>query len=224
MINNIDSIIKKTSFLIEKQKIVKEQSAKQWKNVLSFVKQKIDKKKSVDVCGDVDKDRKSLMNIYDLMSGLAEKITSSTQDDIIFLEEQLTGLQSLLKIDDKQKQRDLLKVFMGNDYQDDELFDVFKEKISNESLSSMKQLELTLTDIKHCIDEGSISDAEASLNMIVDEIKKQKEKQDCSNEDYIEGCHQCTSQSSCHNVDVCDQGKDLFSFVQEAEKQNNDHA
>jgi hypothetical protein len=218
-VNHLEDLIEKSSFLLSKQKEVKAVCDTTWKEILSFIDDKIKE------YHEEPEAVKNLEEINDILSGQAQKQSDEAQDDIDFLCDQIKGLEAIEKISDNEQKEELLKAFVEKDENGEEFpdFTGFKKSIEEDADMAKRDLKLIFDDIRTFIEEGNIKEIKLKIEAMIDQLQKEK---DANNGEEQKGGACCGSYSSSENgcsdcsVDCSGNNEgDIFSFMSNYDKE-----
>ena len=207
----LETLIEQTSFLLEKQQELHENS----QEVFDSIMQVISEKKAELEAGDDKSKLDDLHAIETRLKTQKEKSEDDFKQDIDFLQEQLEAIKQITNVQDEQKAQELLDMIIDPK---DELLETedFKSQISTEIMAAKNELNLMLEDIKNALEQGDLHELNLMLEAVADEQKLQEEQDEEDEEGCCSSCHSCSSKSQCQD------GLDIFSSFEDLEKKDEE--
>jgi len=192
--SKLESLLEQTSFLLERQVAARTDGDRLFAELLVLIENKM--KETRD-----EEDRESLENIYDAISGEAQKFSDDAADDIEFLKDQLNALTVVKETSDPAKAKDLLASIID---EEEEIQDTasFKKDVLDEAELSRQNLFNIISDFKSALEEGNVKDLELTINSMIsaeDEDFDDEDFEDDDMDDEEEDTCCCSSKKSCCN-------------------------
>jgi hypothetical protein len=204
----LETLIEQTSFLLEKQQELHENSQEAFDSILQMISEKLSELQTQNDKSKLD----DLRAIQNILEAQRQKSDNEFNQDIDFLQEQLEAIKQIVKVPDEAKAQELLGMIIDPE---DELLETeeFKRQIAAEMMTSKNELALMLDDIKNSLQEGDLRELKLMLEAVADEQKEQdlQESDECCS-----SCQSCSSQTECQG-DV-----DIFSSFADLEKKDKE--
>ena len=185
--SKLENLLEQTSFLLDRQLDAKNEGGKLFVELLSLIENKL--KQTRD-----EEDRECLENIYDAMSGEAQKFSEDATDDIEFLKDQMQALKAIKEVPDKEKARELLSALIDEEEEIQETA-AFKKDVLDEAQISRQNLMSIINDFKAALEEGNIKELEAMISSMVGEDEEEDFEDDEDLDEDEEECDDCCGHS-----------------------------
>jgi hypothetical protein len=211
-VSRLEQVIEQTEFLLERQTKAQKECDFIFSDLLVVIEDLLKKNKN-------DEQKKSLLEqMYDLVSGQAQKISDQAQEDIDFLGEQHKALQHIREVKNPQKANELLSMILEDDAELNDTED-FKREINEELSISKQNLQTVIGDIKDALQEGQIEETAMYLETIIADAEREEKASQCccdfNSEDDEDGC----SCDDCNcDDDDCDDDCDCDDDFEEEKK------
>jgi len=203
-VSRLEQVLEQTEFLLDRQKKSQKECDLIFSDLLVVIEDLLEKNKS-------DEQKKSLLEqMYDLISGQAQKISDQAQEDIDFLGEQHKALLHIREVKNPQKAQELLSMILEDDT---ELHDTedFKREINEELAVSKQNLQTVINDIKEALQEGQIEETAMYLETIIADAEREERGSSCC------GDFNCDDDDACA-CDCCEDDCDEEDELEEDEK------
>ena len=204
--SNLQTIIDQTAFLIERHSEARSECNALFADLLSVIDTRIVKAEKLN------EDQESLNKIRSLIASQADELAESSKVDIEFLQEQLTGLEQIAKINNPAQREELLGALLDGEEIKDTV--AFKAEILEEIAAAKLSLSAMLGDIKDAVTEGSAEEVAMYLEAILgdetdeDDLEDDEEDEDgCCDDDADGGCCDDDEEDSCGTEGKCTCGK-----------------
>jgi hypothetical protein len=229
MQEKVDTLLEQITFLGEKQKDLYANSISSFDDLLSEIEGKL------KTAGQGEQDLKW---VFDHISEYKKDSTQDIQDDIKFLEEQVTALDQIRSMQDSAKAEELLNMIIDPK---EELLSTkeFKERVEQDIAICKKDLKAMVDDIKGILEEGDYAQLKLLLEVSSDcdcddndcDCCEEDDDCDCNDDQDVEdaseldcsGC--CSSCSSNCGPDLSDEAlakTDIFEEFAKLDKDNKE--
>ncbi len=240
--SRLEQVLEQTEFLLDRQKKSQKECDLIFSELLVVIEDLLEKNKS-------DEQKKSLLEqMYDLISGQAQKISDQAQEDIDFLGEQHKALLHIRDVKNPQKADELLNMILEDDTELHSTED-FKREINEELAVSKQNLQTVINDIKEALQEGQIEETAIYLETIIADAERQEHGSSCcdfNSDDEDSCCCNCcedecndedefeedekkernnnkkSSSSACNGCNHNNRGIDIFAELSKYEKDNSE--
>lgn len=222
----IDDLIEQTSFLLEKQKVSQIDCLAIFQDLLETAQARLEQTKK-----DNPEEAEHLEQVCVLIADQKDNISTESQVDIDFLQEQMDALAKIQAVKDPAQAQELLSMMVD---ENEEIRDTasFKQEVNEEAAASKENLLTVIKDLKDAIKEGSAHDVAVYLESIMSGEESEDDSEDedcdddedgCGDEDGEEGgscggCKGCGTGGGCGSG-CGDKEVDIFADLQQYEKE-----